>query len=155
MAVTSALDFMQVDALLKVNDAVVGSQLTDDFEGWQGCYSFVHDFPAVNNASTTYTVSVSFNGADAVSASATSITLGGSNYAMCTTIQYGNQPCGNSTMLTVDPQSTIAMISTKTPEEKQQARVSLCFVFFPVLLRSTLLSMCPCREHQQVLSRQR
>jgi len=106
--------------ILKINDTVVGSQLTDNFEGWRGYFSFVHDFPAVNNAGTTYTVSVSFNGTNAVSASATSITLGGSNYAMCTTIQYGNQPCSNSAMLTVDPQSTIAMISTKTPEEMQQ-----------------------------------
>lgn len=44
----------------------------------------------------------------------------GTSYAMCTTIQYGNQPCSNSTMLTVDPQSTIATISTKTAEEMQQ-----------------------------------
>jgi hypothetical protein len=105
---------------LKINDTVVDSRLTDDFVGWQGCYCFVHDFPAVNNVSTTYTVSVSFNGTNPSSASATSITLGGSNYAMCTTIQYGCQPCSNSTMLTVDPQSTIAAISTKTLEEMQQ-----------------------------------
>lgn len=88
--------------------------------GQQGCFSFVHDFPAVNNAGTTYTVSVSYNGTNAVSVSATSITLGGSNYAMCTTIQYSNKPCSNSTVLTVDPQSTQATIPTKSSQEMQQ-----------------------------------
>ena len=104
---------------LKINDTVVGSQSTDDFEGWRGCYSFVHDFSAVNNASTTYTVAVSFNGTNAVSVSAMSTVLGGSNYAMCTTVQRSNRPCSNCTTLTVDPQSTLTTTPTKTPEELQ------------------------------------
>ncbi len=124
---------------LKINDTVVDSQWTDSFEDWRGCYSFVHDFPAVNNGSTTYTVSVSFNGTNPASASATSITLGGSNYAMCTTVQFSQIPCSNSTMLTVDPQSTIATTPTKTPEEMQQAHVSRMYArsgifFIPYVL---------------------
>lgn len=75
---------------------------------------------AVNDASTICMVVVSFDGTNAVSTSATSITLGGSNYAMCTTIQYSCQPCSNNTVLTVDPHSTQTATPTKTPEELQR-----------------------------------
>jgi hypothetical protein len=46
--------------------------------------------------------------------------VNGTDYAVCTTIQYGYRPSSNSTMLTVEPQATQVVTTTKTPEQMQQ-----------------------------------
>ncbi len=43
----------------------------------------------------------------------------GTEYPVCTTIQYDLRPASNSTTLIVGPQSTDTLTSTKTPEEMQ------------------------------------
>jgi hypothetical protein len=45
----------------------------------------------------------------------------GTEYAVCTTLQYfGYKPASNTAILTVEPQSTQVMTQTKTPEQLQQ-----------------------------------
>ena len=44
----------------------------------------------------------------------------GTRYAVCTTVQHGSKPASNSAWLTVEPQTTQATQSTKTPEQLQQ-----------------------------------
>jgi hypothetical protein len=88
--------------------------------GSDGSYSVTRDFPAVNNAPTTYTVTASFSGEDPLSASATATAPDGTSYAACTTAQFSLKPSSNSTVLTVTPQSTQALQATKSPEEMQK-----------------------------------
>jgi hypothetical protein len=70
--------------------------------------------------SATYTVEADFAGDTALNATAYSNTLDGTSYAACTTVQYGYKPSSNSTMLTVNPQSSQATTPTKTPQEVQK-----------------------------------
>jgi hypothetical protein len=73
-----------------------------------------------NNNATTYQIQAVFEGDQLKSATAYASTPNGTQYAVCTTIQYGFKPSSNSTMLTVTPQSTDAVTTTKTPEQMQQ-----------------------------------
>jgi hypothetical protein len=77
------------------------------------------NLPPVNNEATGYQVQVIFEGDDCSSATAYS-NVNGTDYAVCTTIQYGYKPSSNSTMLTVEPQATQVMQPTKTPEQMQK-----------------------------------
>jgi len=61
-----------------------------------------------------------FEGDDPCSAIAYAFTPNGTEYAVCTTIQYGFKPSSNSTWLTVKPQSTEIVKSTETPEQLQE-----------------------------------
>ena len=82
-----------------------------------------------------------FNGDNALNLIGLAILRNGACYAICTTIQYGFKPSSNTAMLTVDPQSTEVMTSTKTPEEMQaeaedsgwlrvEPRFSWCYPWF-------------------------
>jgi hypothetical protein len=112
---------------VKVNDTDLGSLVTLDHPGCCGYFSFVRDFPAVNNSPTTYTVTVSFNGEDSLSASATSTAPDGTSYAACTTTQFNLKPSSNMTVLTVTPKSTQALQATKSrrnTERRTRQRVA-------------------------------
>ncbi|MEM2995416.1 MAG: hypothetical protein QXI91_05325 [Candidatus Bathyarchaeia archaeon] len=52
------------------------------------------------------------------------VTLDGSQYALCTTLQYfGFKPASAAATLTVEPQSTLLLTANKTPEQlKQEAK---------------------------------
>ena len=60
-----------------------------------------------------------FEGDEPCTATAYGHTPNGTEYAICTTIQYGFKPTCNSTWLTVETQAIQVMTSTKTPEEMQ------------------------------------
>jgi hypothetical protein len=63
--------------------------------------------PQDDNDQTAYNVVASFDGDSASTATATMTTLDGTQYAVCTTIQYNNyKPSSNSTTITVRPQKT-------------------------------------------------
>jgi hypothetical protein len=100
-----------------------------------GHFSFKRDLEPRNPQgqptceSATYVIEADFAGDGAVNATAYSNTLDGTSYAACTTVQYGFKPCSNSTVLTVDPQSTQAMIPTESPEEMQQEESCFWLVF--------------------------
>jgi len=66
-----------------------------------------------------YKVQATFDGTNPQTANATAKNPYGEPYAACTTIQYGFRPSSNSTMLTVEPQATLAMTATKTQEQMQ------------------------------------
>ena len=61
-----------------------------------------------------------FEGDAPSNATAYAYTPNGTEYAVCTTVQYDYKPAVNSTVLTVWPQSTEALSQTKTPEEMEQ-----------------------------------
>jgi len=73
----------------------------------------------LNNNPTTYQIQAVFDGDTPTSATAYA-TVNGTEYAVSTTIRYGYKPAGNSTCLTVQPQSTEATTPTKTPEQLEQ-----------------------------------
>ena len=80
--------------------------------------SFVLDLLPVNNRATGYQIQVMFEGDDCSSATAYS-RVNGTDYPVCTTIQYGYKPSSNSTWLAVEPQATQIATTTKTPEQMQ------------------------------------
>lgn len=102
---------------VKINGTVHDGQcLTTD--GYTGVAEFSGDFQAVNNSTTTYTITASFAGDNPVSASANSTALDGSCYATCTTVKYnydattcGYETSSNCIVITVTPQSTQAILS--------------------------------------------
>jgi hypothetical protein len=98
-----------------VNDTLEAEVTTQLY----GSFSVAVNLPPANNKPTTYAVQAVFQGDDPCNATAYGFTPNGTRYAICTTIQYGNKPVGNSTWLTVEPQATQVMQSTKTPEEMQ------------------------------------
>lgn len=106
---------------VKVNDDVYSAKT-----GGDGYFNVTLDLqPKIPNGqsayeSVTYNMQASFAGDTPVNATAWASMLDGTSYAACTTIQYGCKPCSNSTVLTVDPQSSQAATLTKTPEEVQQ-----------------------------------
>ena len=73
-----------------------------------------------DNESTAYLVQAVFEGDEPCSATAYAFTPNSTEYAVCTTVQYGFKPAVNSTMLTVEPQATQIATTTKTPEEMEQ-----------------------------------
>jgi hypothetical protein len=73
-----------------------------------------------NDELLLFNVQAVFDGDEPCSATAYALTPNGTEYAVCTTIQYGFKPISNNTWLTVEPQSTQVMTTTKTPEQLQQ-----------------------------------
>jgi hypothetical protein len=61
-----------------------------------------------------------FDGDEPCNDTAYGYTPNGTEYAICTTVQYGFKPASNATWLTVEPQATQVMTQTKTPEQLQQ-----------------------------------
>jgi len=102
-----------------VKIAVNGSVKDDNHTSSGGEFSFALNLPPINNKATEYQVQVTFEGYGNSSATAYS-NVNGTDYAVCTTIQYGYKPSSNSTMLTVEPQATQVMQPTKTPEQMQK-----------------------------------
>jgi hypothetical protein len=107
---------------IKVNDTEFLPSPTNA----SGYFSTSIDFAAKDNQPTLYMITASFEDTtQPLQATAWAYTLDGDPYAACTTIQYGYKPAANSTMLTVEPQSTTTMAITKSPEEmKRQAENS-------------------------------
>jgi hypothetical protein len=68
----------------------------------------------------TYTITASFAGDQPANATAYDNTLGGTTYAECTTVQYDYEPSTNTTVLTVNPQSTQVTTPTETPQQMQE-----------------------------------
>jgi hypothetical protein len=68
---------------------------------------------------TSYNIRAVFEGDEPCNATAYGYTPNGTEYAVCTTVQYGFKPSSNNTWLTVEPQSTQVMQQTKTPEQTQ------------------------------------
>ena len=77
------------------------------------------DIPPVNNKPTTYQITALFEGDTPSNATAYATAPDGTRYPACTTIEYGYKPASNTTIVTVEPQSSEAVIPTKTPEEFQ------------------------------------
>jgi uncharacterized membrane protein YqaE (UPF0057 family) len=85
-----------------------------------GSFSLTLNLQPADNKPTTYNTQAVFDGDEPCSATAYGYTLNGTEYSVCTTIQYGFKPASNATWLTVTPQSTEVATPTKTPEELQQ-----------------------------------
>jgi hypothetical protein len=125
---SSPSQYLVGGSLKEGSQGVLGRQITLNINdtklaaitGVGGSFGVTRDFPAVNNAPTTYTITASFNGEDPLSASATATAPDGTSYAACTTTQFSLKPSSNSTVLAVTPQSTQATMLAKTPEEIQQ-----------------------------------
>jgi hypothetical protein len=125
---SSPSQYMVSGSLREDSQGVLGRQITLNINdtkltaitGVGGSFGVTRDFPAVNNAPTTYMVTASFNGEDPLSASATATAPDGTSYAACTTAQFFFKPSRNSTVLNVTPQSTGATMLTKTPDEMQE-----------------------------------
>jgi hypothetical protein len=62
-----------------------------------------------------------FHGYNAINFTLYALKPDDTQYAVCTTLQYfGSKPAANTTMLTVEPQTTHETAPTKTPEQMQQ-----------------------------------
>jgi hypothetical protein len=86
-----------------------------------GSYSFLVTLPPVDNMATDYQVELVYHGSDSLNLNGLATTPDGTEYTVCTTLQYfPYKPASNSTWLTVEPQSTHVMQTTKTPEQLQQ-----------------------------------
>jgi hypothetical protein len=99
-----------------VNDTVEAVLTTNP----DGSFSLTLSLQPANDKPTAYNIQAVFEGDEPCSATAYALTPNGTEYAVCTTIQYGFKPTSNSTWLTVEPQSTQVMTPTKTSEELQQ-----------------------------------
>lgn len=101
---------------LKVNGTVVAVAVTSG----DGGYSVALNLQVVDDKPTSYQIEVVFYGDDALNLTGYAVTPNGTEYAVCTTLQYfGYKPACNATWLTVEPQATQVLMSTKTPEEIQ------------------------------------
>ena len=77
-------------------------------------------FQPVDYKPTLYNVKAVFEGNDPQNVTSYLYTPNGTKYAVCTTLQYfPYKPASNTTILTIEPQSTQVMQQTKTPEELQ------------------------------------
>jgi hypothetical protein len=99
-----------------VNDTVEAVLTTNP----DGSFSLTLSLQPANDKPTAYNIQAVFEGDEPCSATAYALTPNGTEYAVCTTVQYGFKPTSNSTWLTVEPQSTQVMTPTKTSEELQQ-----------------------------------
>jgi hypothetical protein len=85
-----------------------------------GSYSFLVTLPPADNMPTDYQVELVYHGSDSLNLNGLATTPDGTEYAVCTTLQYfPYKPASNCIMLTVKPQSTEIVKSTETPEEIQ------------------------------------
>jgi hypothetical protein len=80
------------------------------------------NFIPVNNKSTAHNVQAVFEGDEPCSATAYALTPNGTEYAVCTTFQYGYKPASNSTWLTVGPHRTDAVATPESGEQPKQKR---------------------------------
>ena len=104
---------------IKVND----TEFLPSPTSASGYFSLGLDFAAKDNQPTLYMITASFEDtAKPLKATAWAYTLDGDPFAACTTIQYNYKPAANLTSLTVEPQSTIAAVPMKTPEEMRKKR---------------------------------
>jgi len=102
---------------VKVNGTSLGYVET----GLDGGYSFLITLPPVNYNLTGYQIELVYHGSNSLDLRGLAKTPDDTEYAVCTTLQYfPYKPASNNAMLTVEPQSTEIMTSTKTPEEMQQ-----------------------------------
>ena len=73
-----------------------------------------------------------FEGDEPCSATAYAFTPNGTEYTVCTTLQYfPYKPSTNSTWLTVEPQATQIIQTTKTLEQKQNENPPKTTQFYP------------------------
>jgi hypothetical protein len=84
-----------------------------------GSFSATLDLQPADDKLTAYNVQAVFEGDEPCSATAYALTPNGTEYAVCTTVQYGLKPSTNSTWLTVEPRSTQVIQPTKTSEQLQ------------------------------------
>jgi hypothetical protein len=82
-------------------------------------FSLTLDLQSAENKQTTYNVEAVFEGDEPCSATAYALTPNGTEYAICTTIQFSYKPAGNMTSITVEPQATQVTVPTKTAEQMQ------------------------------------
>jgi hypothetical protein len=85
-----------------------------------GNFSLTLSLPSVNDQPTTYNVQASFQGDNPSNATAYGYTPNGTQYAVCTTVQYGYKPSCNCTVVIVEPTEAQVITATKTMEQKQQ-----------------------------------
>jgi hypothetical protein len=100
-----------------VNNTLKANVTTGDPHG---NFSLTLNLPSVNDQPTTYNVQASFQGDNPSNATAYGYTPNGTQYAVCTTVQYGYKPSLNSTCLTVKPQATRVITATRTMGQMQQ-----------------------------------
>ena len=103
--------------IVKVNGTVLGDTVTLS----DGSYSGTLYLPAVDNEPTNYQVEFAFYGDNAQNLTGNAFLPNGTQYAVCTTLQYFSyMPAANCTWVTVEPQTAHATASTQTPEELEQ-----------------------------------
>jgi hypothetical protein len=87
-----------------VNDTEYLPSLTDV----NGYFRLSLDLQPVNNQSTTYMITASFEDTsqEPLNCTAWAKTLDGQDYAVCTTVQYGYKPSTNYASVTVEPRAT-------------------------------------------------
>lgn len=126
--------------LLSYGDSVIGRQVkilvNDTIRALlatspDGNFSVTLNLQPVGDKLTEYNVEAVFEGDEPCSATAYAFTPNSTEYAVCTTIQYGFKPSSNSTWLTVKPQSREIVKSTKTLEQKQNENPPKVIQFYP------------------------
>jgi hypothetical protein len=90
---------------IMVNDTEYLPSLTDV----SGYFCLSLDLQPVNNQSTTYMITASFEDTsqEPLNCTAWAKTLDGQDYPVCTTVQYGYKPSTNYAIVTVEPQATL------------------------------------------------
>jgi len=103
--------------VIKVNGTVVDMVTTSG----DGGYTATLNLKPVDNHATNQQVEVDCYSDGALNLTGLATTPDNTEYAICTTLQYfPYKPTSNTTTLTVEPQSTQVIRTTKTPEQLQQ-----------------------------------
>jgi hypothetical protein len=100
-----------------VNNTLKANVTTGDPHG---NFNLTLNLPSVNDQPTTYNIQASFQGDNPSNATAYGYTPNGTQYAVCTTTQYGYKPSSNCTVLTVEPQAAQAITAAKTMDQMQK-----------------------------------
>jgi hypothetical protein len=100
-----------------VNNTLKANVTTGDPHG---NFNLTLSLPSVNDQPTSYNVQASFQGDTPCNATAYGYTPNGTQYAVCTTVQYGYKPSSNCACLIVEPQAPQIITAMKTPEQIQQ-----------------------------------
>lgn len=102
--------------VIKVNGTVVDVVTTSD----NGSYGTTLNLQPEDNEATNYQVEAVYYGDDALNLTLYDALPDGTEYAVCTTLQYfGYKPSSNAAWLTVEPQGTEVVRMTKTSEQMQ------------------------------------
>ncbi|MEM4703549.1 MAG: hypothetical protein QXJ02_00545, partial [Candidatus Bathyarchaeia archaeon] len=102
---------------VKVNGTSVANVTTHA----DGSFTVIMKLRAVEDKATLYQIETIFYGDSALNLTAIDTLPNGTSYTVCTTLQYFSlKPSANATMLTVEPATTQATQTTKTPEQMQQ-----------------------------------